>query len=236
MSQEDLRVAITGASRGLGLEFVRQYLDAGHQVFALARNPETPALMELGGTFGDRLQCVRCDVSDARSVTGARTSIGQRTNALDVLINNAGIAGDTSSGLGGFDYDELTRGFATNTLGPLRVSEACLDLLRRGSDPRIVHITSRMGSIADNDSGGCWSYRMSKAALNMASKNMSLALADAGITVMVLHPGWVRTDMGGASATLGIEESVRGMVALIDQLDLASTGGFRDYSGEGIPW
>lgn len=236
MSQEGLRVAITGAGRGLGLEFARQYLAADHRVFGLARDPETPALTKLLGRFGDRLQCVRCDVCDAKSVTAATASIGLRTNALDLLINNAGIAGETSSGLGGFDYDELTRGFETNTLGPLRMSEACLDLLRRGSSPRIVHITSRMGSIADNGSGGWWSYRMSKAALNMASKNMSLALADAGIAVMVLHPGWVRTDMGGGSATLGIEESVRGMVSVIDQLDLSSTGGFRDYSGEGIPW
>ena len=132
--------------------------------------------------------------------------------------------------------DEFEAIFAVNSIAPVRMSELCLPLLRRGRDSRIVHITSRMGSIAEDDSGGWWAYRMSKAALNIACKNMAIELRGVGIATMVLHPGWVRTGMGSSAAPLSAEESVRGMCEQIAALNMSRSGSFLDYSGASIPW
>ena len=231
-----MRVLITGTSRGIGLEFTRRYLEAGHTVFALARSPESSPLKELQGKFARRLVCVVCDVADDASVAAARKTVEGKTEALDLVVNNAGTYGPEDDRLERLNFAEMRRVFEINTFGPIRVSREFLPLLKSGAEPKLVHLTSLMGSITDNRSGGKWSYRMSKAALNMASRNLALELARDGIVSVVLHPGWVRTDMGGPSAPLKVEDAVLAMVQTIARLTPASSGSFLDRNGKPAPW
>ena len=232
-----MRVLITGASRGLGLEFARQYLEAGDRVFAAARNPDqsTP-LLELVSGFPDRAMAVECDVADDASVEAAASLVAESAPALDLVLNNAGTYGRSDETLGDLDWDEVREVFEVNAIGPLRIARAFLPLLKKGKDPKLIQITSLMGSIDDNRSGGAWSYRMSKAALNMASRNLALDLQRGGIVSLVIHPGWVKTDMGGAGAPLGVEEAVASMVKTIGKLSMKQSGGFLDRHGKTQPW
>jgi NAD(P)-dependent dehydrogenase (short-subunit alcohol dehydrogenase family) len=231
------RVLVTGASRGIGLEYARQWVAAGARVFGLARDPEgSDELMELAAANPQQLVPVRCDVADDDSVAAARERVGDATEGLEVLINNAGIGG-FHQGLESIDVDRVRRTFEVNAIGPLRVSRAFLDLLRAGERPRrIVNMTSLMGSMEDNRSGGAYAYRMSKAALNMVTKSMAVDLAGEGIVAVALHPGWVQTDMGGASARTPVEEAVGSLVRTIEALGMDDSGGFYDRDGQPLPW
>jgi len=231
------RVLVTGASRGIGLEYARQWLAADARVFALARDPEgSDGLMELASGHPDRLVPVRCDVAEDDSVAAARRRVGEETDGLEIVINNAAIMGSHDD-LESLTLDGVRRAFEVNALGPLRVTRAFLDLLRAGERPRrIVNMTSLMGSIDDNRSGDAYAYRLSKAALNMATRSMAVDLADDGIVAVVLHPGWVRTDMGGENARLPVEEAVASLVRTIESLDRDRSGGFYDRDGEPLPW
>ena len=231
--KEARRVVVTGAGRGLGLEFVRQYLRRGWEVHALLRKPERLREMVQKSS---QLVASECDVADAGSVVTAAEAVGTRWDSLDLLINNAGVNGRADDSMTQLDMADVREVFEVNTIGPVEVSRALLPLLARNSGAKIIHVTSKMGSIDDNDSGGWWAYRISKAALNMACANMAHELRDAGIGTMVVHPGWVRTDMGGSMAPLGVQESVSGMVEVIDGLTLQDSGCFRDYSGAPVPW
>lgn len=231
------RILVTGASRGLGLEFTRQWLEAGRRVFALAREPkDSPGLRELAKLHPEALAAVACDVGDDASVEKARREVEKRCDALAVVVNNAGAYGRRDSGLESLDWKEVHRVLDVNTLGPLRVSRAFLPLLRRGKRPRLVHITSLMGSLDDNRSGGAWAYRISKAGLNMASRNLAHEVGPNGIASVVLHPGWVRTDMGGPRAPLAVEEAVASLVKTIDALTMEHNGTFLDRYGKPAPW
>lgn len=224
-------VVVTGASRGLGAEFVRQFLARGDRVTAWARDPGASAALR--SLACDRLATSACDVGDDASVAAATAALD---GGIDLLVNNAGVAGRTGAGLAELDWQDMRAVFETNVLGVLRTTRALLPALRRGASPAVASLTSRMGSIADNGSGGWWAYRCSKAALNMANANLALELRGLGIPAIVLHPGWVRTDMGGAGAPLSTEESVAGMVQVVDGVDMRSTGGFFDHQGEPVPW
>ncbi|HYO56923.1 SDR family oxidoreductase [Archangium sp.] len=229
-----MRYAITGASRGLGLEFVRQLLRRGDSIDAGVRSPpEARQLQELALGAGGRLRVHALDISDPKSVDSFATAVGHEP--LDVLINNAGIYGKDGT-LTGLDYESMANTFAVNTLGPLRLTAALLPALRRGAARRVVHITSLMGSIGDNGMGGSYDYRISKVALNMATRNMHLELCGEGFVTICMHPGWVRTDMGGPGAPLRPEESVRGMINVIDRLEAEDGGRFFNYTGEELPW
>jgi NAD(P)-dependent dehydrogenase (short-subunit alcohol dehydrogenase family) len=231
------RVLVTGASRGLGLEFARQYAEAGARVFALAREPlRSERLMELASRFPKTLLPVVCDVADDESVKAARQEVEVATGALDLIINNAGVYGRHNESLESLDYDEIRRVFEVNTLGPVRISRAFLPLLKNGTRPRLVHITSMMGSVEDNRSGGYWSYRISKSALNMANRNLALELERWKIPSVVLSPGWVRTDMGGAGAPLSPEESVSAMRQTIDSLTSSHSGNIYHRDGKPAIW
>ena len=237
MAATSRRLLVTGANRGLGLEFTRSWLAAGHRVFALARRPgDSPGLTDLIRRFPDHLHPVTCDVADDDSVTAAGTAVGALTDALDLILNGAGIIGSPGARLGALDFDEMRRVFETNSLGPLRVTRTFLPLLRRGTRPVVVHLTSLMGSIADNGSGGAWAYRLSKAALNMASRNLSHELAPDGIPSVVLHPGWVQTDMGGPGAPLPVAEAVAALTRTIERLTPEESGAFLDRDGRHLPW
>lgn len=223
-----LHWVVTGAGRGLGLELARQLAAAGHAVTATARDPR--ASVELGRLD---VRTERLDVSDDASVAAFARSLGGRP--VDVLVDNAGTFGGRE-GLEELDLDRLLATFSTNALGPLRVTRALLPNLRAGGRKLVAHVTSKMGSIEDNTSGGAYPYRMSKAALNMFNKSLAVDLAPEGFTCLVLHPGWVRTDMGGSGAPLSAEESVRGMLGVLERATPADSGRFLDHAGETIPW
>lgn len=221
-------VLVTGANRGLGLEFVRQLQARGDAVLATARDPRSAT--ELADT-GARVEAL--DVGDAASICAFARTLGDQ--AVDLLINNAGM------GVGGKvfadeDFDEVETFFRVNSLGPMRLTQALLPNLRAGSGKTIAELTSKMGSIEDNTSGGAYGYRASKAALNMLNKSMAIDLRREGFTCVVLHPGWVATDMGGSAAPLSADESVRGMLGVIDRLKPSDSGRFFDYSGAEVPW
>ena len=152
-----------------------------------------------------------------------------------MLLNNAGV-GVRDRPLGDLDFDKMLRFFNTNAVGAMRVTEALLPHLRRGKARKVMHLTSRMGSISDNTSGGSYAYRASKAALNMLNRSLSIDLAEEGFICAVLHPGWVQTSMGGAAAPTPVRESTAGLVHLIDGLGRDDNGGFFDFTGKELPW
>lgn len=226
-------VLITGASRGLGLEFAKQYAADGWDVIATCRKPDAAvALGDLAGSAGS-VRVMPLDVGDPTSI---KALAGELAGAsIDVLLNNAGIFGDRS-GFGGVDYAKWSDTFRVNTMAPLMLSEHLIEQVGRSEQKVIANVTSKMGSVADNTSGGCYVYRSSKAALNMVTRSMAHDLAGRGVTCAVLHPGWVATDMGGAGAPLQAEPSVRGMRQVIAGLTPAQSGGFFNYDGAEIPW
>ena len=173
------------------------------------------------------------NVSDASSIGALAFKL--MASSIDVLINNAGVFGDRA-GFGSVDYDVWANTLRVNTMAPLMIAEQLVDQVARGQLKVIAQVTSKMGSIADNTSGGMYVYRSSKAALNMVNKSLALDLAPRGITCVVLHPGWVATDMGGAGAPLQPEPSVRGMRAVLAGLTPAQSGKFFNYDGAELPW
>jgi NAD(P)-dependent dehydrogenase (short-subunit alcohol dehydrogenase family) len=228
-------VLITGANRGLGLEFARQYLADGWRVFATCRDPAAAAqLQHFAKSSSNKLTVIEMDVTDAASVRKAATQI--KDVAIDVMINNAGITGVSGQRLGNIDYDSWARVINVNTMGPLRVLESFVDHLTRSERKLAVSITSGMGSLADNTSGGSIGYRSSKAALNMVMRSAAIDLAPRDIACVVVNPGWVKTDMGGPSATLTPQDSVTAMRRLIEKLGPAQSGKFFHYDGSEYPW
>jgi NAD(P)-dependent dehydrogenase (short-subunit alcohol dehydrogenase family) len=226
-------VLITGANRGLGLEFVRQYAADGWRVIAACRDPGAAGeLNRLAAASGGRIALIALDVSDLGSVSAAAQSLGG--TPIDLLINNAGVGSPRGQKLGALDYAAWARVLDVNTLGPMRVTEAFLDHIAAGGGKKVV--TIGMGSIADNGSGGSYAYRSSKAAVNMVVKSLSLDLAPRGITCIVMNPGWVRTDMGGPGGKISPEESISGMRRVIAKLKPADTGKFFNYDGGSYPW
>jgi NAD(P)-dependent dehydrogenase (short-subunit alcohol dehydrogenase family) len=229
-----MRYVITGANRGIGLELARQLVARGDEVDALARKPsEARELSALADASGGRLRVHACDVTSDESVRAAARSIGDA--AVDVLINNAGVMGKLLS-LEDVDTEDAIRTFDANSLGMIRVTRALLPQLERAKTRKVVGITSGMGSISDNTSGGAYAYRMSKAAMNMANKSMSVDLKARGFTCVVMNPGWVKTDMGGAGAPTPVEESARNILRVIDSLEPDQTGAFLNYTGEAFPF
>lgn len=225
---------ISGASRGIGLEFVRQYAADGWTIHAACRKPaEAEALGKLAGSSGGRVLVETMDVTDDASVAALARKLSGST--LDMLINNAGIYAGRGQELGALDFSAWAGVFDTNVAGPMRVTQAFLAHLERGASKRLISISSRMGSISQS-SGGAYAYRASKAALNMCNKNWSLALGARGFTCVVFHPGWVKTDMGGTGAAVAPEASVAGMRKVIAKLSRADNGAFFDFEGNAISW
>ena len=226
---------ITGANRGLGLEWARQYAEAGWRVHASCRHPgEADELRALAATHPG-VSVHRLDVTDSEQLRTLQLDLEDAS--IDVLLNNAGVYLDKfMSDLGGIDYEVWLRTFAVNTLGAVRVSEAFVGQVARSGKKLVVAISSHMGSIAEIAEPGHYAYRSSKAALNAAMKGLSHALAARGIGVLLLHPGWVSTRMGGPDAMLTPAQSVRGMRALVDHFKPELNGRFFRYNGTEIPW
>ncbi len=228
-------VLITGANRGLGLEFSRQYAEKNWQVIACCRNPaKADELMKLA-QFYPSVVVEALDVADFEQVDAVSRKLSEVS--IDVLINNAGVYGDhRGCGFGNLDYQAWDNTLHINTQAPVKMAEAFLPHIKKGKEKLIVNISSLMGSMADNGSGGSILYRSSKAALNAAMKSLSIDLRDQGIGVLIFHPGWVKTDMGGANALIDAETSVTGMRTVIDGFTMAQTGSFVRYDGKPMPW
>jgi NAD(P)-dependent dehydrogenase (short-subunit alcohol dehydrogenase family) len=230
-----MRALVTGANRGIGLELVRQLLRRGDSVDAVAREPDRAReLRALRVEHGHRLQLLACDVTSDLSIRAMARARG--LTALDLLINNAGVMG-TSQGVERQPASELVEVFDVNAAGPFRVTQALLPALEAGAGKKIVHLSSTMGSISGNRSGGYYAYRMSKAALNMLSTTLAEELRKHGILSVVMNPGWVQTEMGGHGAPVRVEDSAAGLLRVIDRLTLQDSGKFLDYlEGAEIPW
>jgi NAD(P)-dependent dehydrogenase (short-subunit alcohol dehydrogenase family) len=228
-------VLITGANRGLGLEFTRQYLAERHTVIAACRSPgKARELQQLARESTGALALIEIDVADSASVRQAAAAVPDA--GIDVLINCAGIFGSGSQTIGSLDYESWRQVLDVNLLGPARVSEAFLERVARSERRLIVTITSGMGSIADNESGGYVAYRTSKAAVNMLMRSAALDLRSRGITCVVVNPGWVRTDMGGPNGRLSAQESVGALRRLIAKFGPKDSGRFFNYDGREYPW
>jgi NAD(P)-dependent dehydrogenase (short-subunit alcohol dehydrogenase family) len=235
-----MRVVVTGANRGLGLGLTRRFAARGDEVWATARRPaEATELQALARAAGPgRVHVVELDVRNEEQTRALTARVGGDSPeaGLDLLINNAGVSGNWGGGPHNVDAREVLACFETNALGALLVTRALLPKLRAAGGAKIVNMTSLMGSIGDNRSGRAYAYRMSKAALNMATRSLANDLRPLGITVIALHPGWVKTEMGGDGAPEEIDDAVARMVALIDGLGPADSGKFRHAEGKELPW
>lgn len=225
-------IVITGANRGIGLELTRLYAQAGKHVVAGCRQPhKAEALRKLGG----KLDVVQLDVSSASDITNLGKAL--KDEPVDLLINNAGVWGGPHQGIADMDYAEWLKTFETNTLAPLRVSSVLLPNLKKAKRPRIVTISSQMGAFDVKGMGvGTYAYRSSKAAVSKVMQTLAEELAPHGIIVVPVHPGWVRTDMGGPNAQLSVEESAGGLFRLIEGLTPAQSGRFWRWDGTEHPW
>lgn len=226
---------ITGANRGLGLEFARQYAADGWQVYATCRNPNSASeLRKLVDASDQNVQVLALDVTDLASIKAAAAALDGQ--AIDLLLNNAGIGGPRGQTTGNIDYDAWAKVLDVNTMGPLRVSEAFVENVARSERKLVVTLTSGMGSIGDNTSGGAFAYRSSKAAVNMVMRSLAIDLAPRGITCLVINPGWVQTDMGGPHGNLTPAESVTRLRRLIEGFGPSHSGMFFNHDGREYAW
>jgi NAD(P)-dependent dehydrogenase (short-subunit alcohol dehydrogenase family) len=228
-------VLVTGTNRGLGLEFARQYAADGWEVYATCREPsKARELLALAGSSPGRVKVLAMDVADAASVRKAAAEL--RDTKIDILVNNAGIEGKSRQRLGNIDYDAWREVLDVNVLGAMRVTEALCDQVARSERKLVVTITSGMGSLSDNTSGGSIAYRSSKAAVNMVMRSNAIDLAPLGITCVVVNPGWVLTDMGGPNARMTPEASIAAMRRLFERMEPGDSGKFFNYDGTEYPW
>lgn len=229
---ESYQVLITGANRGLGLEFAKQYAQDGWQVLACCRAPQqASALQALASTHGN-IQILALDVANFAQIDTLAEQL--KDYKIDVLINNAGIYPDSSSHE--INTDDWLDAFTINSISPYKLATAFTPHIAKSRLKKIATLTSKMGSIDDNTSGGSYIYRSSKAAANMVMKSLSIDLQPQGISVVTLHPGWVQTDMGGSNALINTQTSVAGMRQVIEYLNLNNTGRFIAYDGQPILW
>ncbi len=239
------RWLITGTSRGIGLEHVRQALAAGDSVVAACRQPaQSQDLLALRGAHPDRLRLEALDVADAASVI----ALGERLAGVpvDILLNNAGIygppgapgwpAGAQAQSLQGMDYEHWERLFRTNVMGPFRVTAALLPNLMAGTRRLVAMMSSDLGSIEKNTQGTSHAYRSSKAALNMLARGLAVDLAAQGVGVVALAPGWTRTELGGTGGDWSTTDSVAAQRAVLAGLGAADSGSFIDLTGQRVPW
>jgi NAD(P)-dependent dehydrogenase (short-subunit alcohol dehydrogenase family) len=222
-------VLITGANRGIGLELAGQYAADGWRVLACCRAPD-----QASGLSGHDVNLHRLDVADQAAIDALKANIGD--TPIDLLINNAGVGGGEHQSFGDIDYTAWEQTLVTNTFGPYRMVEAFVDNVTASAGKTIVNISSRMGSITEYDDGQDYIYRSSKAALNMVTHDLSVDLRARGITVLSLHPGWVRTDMGGPEAPVTPEESATALRQSIAAATFNDAGSFLNSDGAPLPW
>ncbi|MGS2722796.1 SDR family oxidoreductase [Porticoccus sp. GXU_MW_L64] len=226
---------ITGSNRGIGLELTRQYLNSGWRVHACCRQPQQAAELQcLADRYPDSVVVHELDVSSECSIARLKSALG--SEPIDLLLNNAGVYGGAGNRLGSLDVDEWLQVMRVNTVAPLLMAQVFLDNVAASERKTIASISSKVGSIADNRGGSNYMYRSSKTALNQAMKSLSIDTGYLGVTSVVLHPGWVQTDMGGPNALITTEESATGLKVVLDNLTPEKSGRFFNYDGSEIPW
>ncbi|MHA2028345.1 MAG: SDR family oxidoreductase [Candidatus Kariarchaeaceae archaeon] len=235
------KILITGGSKGIGLEFTKQYLNMGYHVISTCRTPNNALqLHKLKSEFNNQLIIIQLDVADEVSRNTFFHKVKSDIKQLDILINNAGIKSGnekTRYKFGELNQEDLCRTYLVNSVGPLLVTEGLTPLLERGKDPIVVNITSINGSITNKDRIGGWGYSASKAALNIITKMLFVELRNLDIIIISLHPGWVKTPMtSDENAPLEPYESIFGMVKVIKSLTKEDNGKFYDWKGNEIPW
>ena len=226
------QVLITGANRGLGLEFTKQYAADGWNVLACCRHPQSAMDLQALAAAHSNIKVHALDVGDFAQIDALALKL--KDESIDVLINNAGVY--PASSFGDTNYDEWAEGFKINSMAPLKMAEAFVQHITHSQLKKIATLTSKMGSIDDNTSGESYSYRSSKTAVNMVMKSLSIDLKPYGISVITLHPGWVQTDMGGPNGLINAQTSVAGLRKQIAELTLSTTGKFIAYDGKPIGW
>ena len=226
-------ILITGANRGIGLELARQAAARGDQVLAACRDPAGAAVLQALAASNDRIRILPLDVTNPDSIAAAQQSVADQP--VDVLINNAGILMKAAASSLAMDFKAFEQTLTVNTLGPLRVSLAFLPNLRRSRNAKLIAISTRLAVLNGGGSGDL-GYSASKTAMNKIFQGLAVDLRGEGIAVLMLSPGWVATDMGGAHAPVQVETSAAGLLREIDALTLARSGQFRDYTGQNIPW
>lgn len=227
-------VLITGANRGVGLALVEAYLDAGWQVYACCRHPDRATALKQIQARTKALTLHELDVTDHQAITALSQDLNDIP--INLLINNAGYYGPKGYGFGNTDAEEWRKVFEINTIAPLKLAEAFYPQLKASKSGIIACLSSKVGSMTENTSGGGYIYRSSKAALNSVVKSLSNDLLPQGIISVALHPGWVQTEMGGPNAKISAPESAQGLKTVIDNLTTEDGGGFYSYDGSVIPW
>lgn len=227
-------VLITGTNRGLGLEFVKHFLERSDTVIATCRDSNSATELQGLAANNENLSLMNLDVGDEQSMAGFATEL--KDTAIDVFINNAGVYGPRDANFGNVGSSDWEQVLRVNAIAPMLLTQLIIDSLRQGKDKKLVYVTSKMGSIDDNKGGGNYIYRSSKTALNSVVKSLSVDLASEGFSVAVVHPGWVRTDMGGPNGLIDVQTSVSGMMGVIDGLGPENSGEFFNYDGSLIPW
>ncbi len=228
------RVFITGANRGLGLEFVRQYAKDGWQIIACCRNPmQSDELNKIAKEYSNQIEAQALDVTDTQAISDLAMQLSDVQ--IDVLINNAGIKGAEPQDLDHMDFDSWQQVHKVNVMAPFAVSQAFHNNVARSEDGKIVIISSKMGSVGLNSASSMVIYRSSKSAVNMVMKCLANAL-QGKVTVAAFHPGWVRTDMGGPAGDIDAATSVSGLRAVIHKLTSTDNGGFFNYDGTRLDW
>lgn len=224
-----MNILITGTSRGIGFQLLKLALEKGHTVFAVGRKLESkPEILALEKSYASKLNLISVDLANPEAPSMIANELASQGGTLDVLINNAGVM---HKGDGESDFLESYR---INSVVPYLMTKALIPSLKKGTSPKVVSVTSLMGSIADNSSGGYYAYRSSKTALNMINK--SLAIDNPWLTSIVIHPGWVQTDMGGPQAPTSAVESAQGIWKVLTELKPNDTAGYFDFRGKKLPW
>jgi NAD(P)-dependent dehydrogenase (short-subunit alcohol dehydrogenase family) len=230
-----MNVLISGASRGIGLEMVKYGIEQNWRIFACCRHPQqAESLLAVAKLANGRVSVHVADMEELATIQALAYEL--RNEAIDILINNAGIYGSDKNRFGNVDVQSWINTFQVNSIAPLKVAEALIEQVRMGDRKIIACISSKMGSMADNGSGGSYIYRSSKAALNAVVKSMSIDLKPDGIRCVALHPGWVKTEMGGPNAEITTRECVTSLFNIILSLQPEDSGRFIDIDGTDIPW
>lgn len=227
-------ILITGANRGIGLELTQKYAADGWEVLACCRNPEEAKALQKLSKNNSAVQVHRLDVTSAQQITSLAGTL--KGKSIDILLNNAGYYGPKNEKLGKIDYVEWAKTLEINTIAPLIVSQAFISHVAASEQKVIATVSSKMGSIQENTSGGSYVYRSSKTAVNQVMKSLSIDLKDQGITVIILHPGWVQTDMGGPNALINTDTSTQGLKKVLDGVTFKDSGTFINYDSNPIPW
>jgi len=239
------RILITGSNRGIGLALVKHYLTHDNTtIIATCRNPDqADDLSTVAIHHPDRVTVLQLDVIDPQSIADAVKTISERIDRLDMLINNAGILpggvdnrDPKISAFGQLDPDAMLQVFKVNTISPVIITQSFADLLRNGQDARVINVSSDAGSITLRDKGCDYSYPSSKTGLNMMSRCLAGDLRDDNIIVVSLHPGFIKTDMGGVNAHLTLDQAIPQMVETIDNLTMNNSGQFFNWDGKIVPW